>query len=286
LRVLDRTRDALDVTSAAVAATSNSAARRVLMLQQYELAWECDDAPVAIRSARAMFGQYRSSSESATAAADLVNRNATQAISTSALLEAAEVLSAQGDTDDLKRALRSLDTRTLGENDAEEHRLLWAEYHYQTGDYSRAIALARPSYSSPPLRRRSMLVMARSLRKLGKPSEAAAMYQQFVVSYPNDPLAAEALYASASLYARDGRGAESARVLDQLRRSYPSTFHGWAAAMRRAGTLSDEGAGEEAAAIYQQWLARSQRTDEAALFYLAQENERSRPGSGQMILEE
>jgi hypothetical protein len=101
LRVLDRTRDALDVTSAAVAATSNSAARRVLMLQQYELAWECDDAPVAIRSARAMFGQYRSSSESATAAADLVNRNATQAISTSALLEAAEVLSAQGDTDDL-----------------------------------------------------------------------------------------------------------------------------------------------------------------------------------------
>lgn len=131
-----------------------------------------------------------------------------------------------------------------------------------------------------------MIVVARSLRKLGKRGEAASVYESFVRAYPNDNLAPEALYAAAALYRQDDRVSDASRVLDQLRRSYPSTFHGWAAAIRRADEFSRDGGNAEAAAIYEQWLARSRRTDEAALYYLARERERGGKGSGGVILDE
>ncbi|HEX5133013.1 MAG TPA: lytic transglycosylase domain-containing protein [Candidatus Krumholzibacteria bacterium] len=284
-RALGRAQEALAAAGDAVESAENSRARRAMMLTRYELAWECGDDAAAIRAARQLFDGARGSEEAGRCAADLLQRTGSEA-PPSVLLDCAETLAACGDGTSLRRALRILDQRQLGTHDAETHRLLWSEYHYQTGDWSRAIALARPSYSDVSLRRRSMLIMARSLRKMGSSGEAAALYEQFARAYPNDALAAEALFAAASLYERDRQPRESDRVRDQLRRSYPSTFHGWAAAMRRAGDFSQDGGNEQAIAIYEQWLVRSQRTDEAALFYLARERDRAQAGSGLAILDE
>ncbi len=283
---LGRPRDALAAANDAVRSAVDDGAKRRMMKTRYRLAWDCDDRVVALREARRLFDEHRNSSEAEACAIDLLGRESKDGLSSSTLLACAQVLAARGQTEALRRALRAVDAREPGGRESEEHRLLWADYHYQSRDYSRAIALARPSYSDPSLRRRSMLVMARSLRKLGRTTESAAVYEQFARDYPNDGLAAEALYAAASQLRQGGREDEAVRVLDQLRRSYPSSFHGWAAAMRRAGELSDAGSSEEAAAIYEQWLARSRRTDEAALFYLARERERAGAGSARMILDE
>lgn len=286
LRALERPRDALAAAREAARLSTDAAAARVLMATQYELAWESGDAREAERAALRLLAEYRLSAEAGAVAADLVARGEGTRVSTSALLVCAEALCAGGDGPALRSALRVLDARQLDLRDAEARRMLWSEYHYQSGDYSRAIALARPTYEDPSLRRRSMLVMARSLRKMGKGGEAASTYEAFVRAYPNDSLAAEALYTAASLYRQADRALDAARVLDQLRRSYPSTFHGWAAAMRRAGEFSHDGDSNEAVAIYEQWLARSRRTDEAALFYLARERDRLQTGSGAMIMDE
>jgi soluble lytic murein transglycosylase len=283
---LERPRDALAAAADAIESAPDAPARRQAMQARYEIAWRSGEAADAVKTARRLFAEYAESEEAGAVAADLVERAGTRRLSNATLLASAGALAARNDTGALKRALRALDARALSDQDTEAHRMLWSEYHYLSGDYSRAIALARPSYADPVQRRASMLVMARSLRSLGKHREAAAMYEEFTRVHPNDRLAAEALYAAAALYRQARRPAEATRVLDQLRRSYPSTFHGWAAAMRRADELARAGSGAEAEAIYEQWLARSRRTDEAALYYLARERGRTAPGSEGLILAE
>ncbi len=286
-RALGRSWEALAASGEAIESATDARERREAMQDRYAIAWECGDQRQATQAARRLFDASRNSAEAEACALDLVGRADAGGVPTDALLDCANVLAVRGRTDALRRTLRVLDARSPRGHDGEALRLLWADYHYQTGDYSRAIALSRPSYSDVALRRQSMLVMARSLRKLGKREEAARLYEQFATTYPNDTLAADALYAAAALYDQDERVRESDRMLDRLRRSYPSTFQGWAAAMRRADRLSKDGRGDEAIAIYDQWLARSRRTDEAALFYLAREYDRTRgSGSGAMILDE
>ncbi len=285
-RALDRSDDALAAAIDAVASAEDARTQRAMMRERYLLAWECNRSRDAVAAAMALFDAFRNSVEAEACAVDLLNRD-TSMVPTATVLACADVLLVRNRTDDLRRALRSLDARQLSGRDGEALRMAWAEYHYQTGDYSRAIALSRPSYSDTALRRRSMLVMARSLRKLGRQEDAAAVYEHFVNAYPNDALAAEALYAAASLYEQAGRDATSTRVLDQLRRSYPSTFHGWAAAIKRANRLAADGHGDQAVAIYDQWLARSRRTDEAALYYLSREYDAARgAGAGALVLNE
>ncbi len=286
LRELGRHKEAARVAAQAARQSTSPALTRELLLLQYESARDAGAPVQSHQAARALFAGHPWSAEAGQVASELAGHDGGRELSSFVLLSCAEVLSQHENVAALRTALRTLDGRGLKGRDAEALRLLWAEYHYETRDYSRAIALARPSYSDTSLRRRSMLVVARSLRRLGKPGEAAAVYEYFVKAYPNDRIAAEALYAAASLYRQDNRDRESVRVLDELRRSYPSTFHGWAAAMRRADDLSRSGRVKEAAAIYEQWLARSRRTDEAALFYLARERERLQRGSGSMILDE
>src|SRR6185436_20458250 len=99
-----------------------------------------------------------------------------------------------------RNVLRTLDVRALNAKQGEQERLLWSEYHFMNGDYSRAIALARPSYNDPELRRRSTLLMARAYKRVGRNADAAGMYEGYAGAFPNDNMAAEALYAAASLY--------------------------------------------------------------------------------------
>jgi soluble lytic murein transglycosylase len=255
-----------------IAHAADAAERRRLLAERYRIAQDAGDTDAAASSALRLFDDYRAFAEAETCALDVTQSPPSRKAagnSTRMLLACGEVFLARDRAQDLRRVLSELDTRKLAGEQNEHRRILWCEYRYQTGDFARAISLASPSYSEPTFKRRSMILMARSLRSGGRKAEAAAVYERFARVFPNDVLAPDALFAAASLRDGNRQPRESARLLDELRRSYPSSFHGWAAAMRRAEDLREAGQTGEAAAIYEQWLARSRRTDEAALFYLS-----------------
>ncbi len=266
-RELDRPADAL---AAAIQAAGNggdaTANRRVLKIR-FDLASESGQTEVALAAARDLFENHRRSVEARACATSVAARRDVDRIDTELLFSCAATLQGAGEREALRGVLRRLDKRDLDVHQREAQRLLWGEYHYLGGDYSRAIALARPSYTDPALRRRSTLLMARSYKKVGRTADAAVTYEAYTRAFPNDSMAAEALYSAAALYRQLERDTDEARVLDELRHAYPSTFHGWAASMARAKSLEEAGDRTDAAAIFDQWLTRSRRTDEAALFY-------------------
>jgi len=278
-RALDDPRAAL---AAAVEATDESdpASARRLLRTRFDIATETAEPALADDAARKLFENFRRSQEAQQCAVALARRPEVAQADTGLMLLCASVLQVNGERDAFRTLLRLLDARTLSAAQSEQERLLWAEYHFMNGDYSRAIALSRPSYSDPNLRRRSMLLMARSYKRVGRGADAAAMYEGFARAFPNDGLAAEALYTAASLYEQMKRDDDRDRVLDQLRHAYPSTFHGWAASIERARELDAAGAHDGASAIFDQWLVRSRRTDEAALFYSARQRHKAGDVSG------
>jgi soluble lytic murein transglycosylase len=276
LQALGRREEALAVARQAAAAAIDAEARSRMLLRGYHIAAELDDRTEALHDARRLFDEHRSSEDARACADDFVAGPLAAHAPPEVLLSCASVFQAQRAARELRRALRVLDGRTLSRGEAESQRLLWGEYHFLNGDYARAIALARPAYADESLRRRSMLLLARSLRRVGRGADAAAVYEAFATTFPEDGLAAEALFTAAALLEDAGQGRGADELRDRVRRSYPSTFHGWAAAMELAGAFERRGQRAEAAAIYEQRLERSQRTDEAALFYLA----RVRAGAG------
>ncbi len=291
LRALGRSQDALAAIGTGIEHSEDGAERRRMLLDRFDIAREAGDRAVATDAALVLLEEHRAYPEAETCALEVTRplraADASEALSTRMLFACAGTFATRHRTDDLRRTLRVLDARALKGSDEERLRLFWAEFHYEDGDYSRAIALARPSYSEPAYKRRSTILLARSFRAVGRKADAAAVYEEFANAFPNDALAADALYAAAALRQENGQPAENARLLDQLRRSYPSSFHGWAAAMRRANELRAGGDVDQAAEIFEQWLARSRRTDEAALFYLSQlyATDQSK-GNSQMLLDE
>jgi soluble lytic murein transglycosylase len=262
-----------------------------LLATRYEVARETGDDALVSGAALALLEDYRTFPEAETCALDVSRPMRTTGkstgVSTRVWFACADVFASRDRLVDLRRVLRVLDGRPLEGKDGEHLRILWAEYYYESGDYTRAAALARPSYSYPAYRRRSIILLARSLRGSGRKADAAAIYEHFALEYPNDSLAAEALYTAAILREDAGQDAAYARILDELRRSYPSSFHGWAASVRRANDLEKAGQVDQAAAIYEQWLARSRRTDEAALFYLSRLSDAAdTDGNSALLLDE
>ena len=276
-RALDNPRAALAAAEDATDPDDAAAARRLLKIR-FDIANEIGDASLAADAAKKLFESSRRSVEAEACALALASDP--RQMSDALLLSCASVLQINGEREAFRTVLRALDARKLDAEQSEQQRLLWAEYHFAAGDYSRAIALSRPSYTDPNLRRRSTLVMARSYRRVGRLADSATMYEGYARAFPNDNLAAEALYTAASLYEQLKKNGERDRVLDQLRHAYPSTFHGWAASMMRAREFDTAGDHDDAAAIFNQWLARSRRTDEAALFYSSRQRRSAGDVSG------
>lgn len=260
---------ALAITNDAVGNARDAATRSHLLRRTYDLAVESGDGTAAARAAQRLCDEHRRSQDARACAIDFVSGGMAPKASSGVLLSCATAFQAQGCAPELRRTLRLLEGRELKPRDGESRRLFWGEYHYMNADYARAIALARPTYSDDSLRRRSTILLARSFRRLGRNADAAVVYESFARVFPNDALAAEALSTAATLYAEAGKADESSRARDELRRAYPSTFYGWAAAIECANELERRGQEEDAVAIYEQWLTRSKRTDEAALYYLS-----------------
>jgi soluble lytic murein transglycosylase len=284
LRALGRSKEALAAAEAAAETGRDPGANRKLLAIRFDLARDSGDPELAAAAARELFRNHRRSDESRNCALVLASSRDASRIDTELLMSCAQTLQIAGKAEACRSVLRHLDARDLDTAENEELRLLWGEYHYLRADYSRAIALARPSYADPALQRRSMLLMARSYRRVGRTADAATTYQAYARAFPNDGMAAEALYTAASLYEQLKREDDRTRVLDQLRHAYPSTFHGWAASMARAKALDASGDHADAAEIFDQWLTRSQRTDEAALFYSSRQKKSAGDESGSASL--
>jgi soluble lytic murein transglycosylase len=185
------------------------------------------------------------------------------------LLAHAGAMIAHGRYKDARRLLRILNDRRLTNRQREERSIVKARYYYRTGEYRRAAALAKPRFQLLAHRRESMLILARSYRRMDKKREAADIYRYFARAYPNDAKAAEALYVAARLYQSDGKQRSAQRALANLRKSYPSSYHGKLAAYLSAREFAREGDYERSVLILERVVKSSRRTDAGALYYLA-----------------
>ncbi|MCH7548989.1 MAG: transglycosylase SLT domain-containing protein, partial [Candidatus Krumholzibacteriota bacterium] len=141
--------------------------------------------------------------------------------------------------------------------------------YYRRGVYRRAADLAKPAYSEPGYKRQSMLILARSYRRIGRATDAAAIYESFARIYPNHRKSAEALFVAGRIYDRADRRSAAERVRLRLRRAYPSSYFGRMAILESAERHVDVGEYSRAADVLGRRVKRSRRTDEAAMFYLA-----------------
>lgn len=165
--------------------------------------------------------------------------------------------------------LKVLESRKLGEGQKETLQILKARYSYGAGRYQEAADLAKPRFRNAYHKRLSMLILARSYRRMGDPQRAAALYECFAEVFPNDGKAAEALHVAVGLHEAAGNRDEAMRVLERLRTTYPSNYFGRTAVYRTAKYLAQDGDYRASRRVLELALERSRRTDEAAMFYLA-----------------
>lgn len=200
---------------------------------------------------------------------DLIWRLSPEKLRSDELLAHADLLIDHSEFRQAWPLLKELDERKLRITAREGRRILKARYYYLTGRYEKSVSLAKPRYRTPAYKRQSILILARSYRKMAESARSARLYEYFAKVFPNDVKAAEALYVASILYDRSGETGEALRVLGQLRKSYPSNYFGRVAALRFAKRLSEHGKHQQSLKILLSSLKRSRHSDEGALFYLA-----------------
>jgi soluble lytic murein transglycosylase len=264
-----RSDDALELSRSLIRSTRSSRERQHLYRVQYELLTAEDRGDAARDAALKVVRIDSRSGDAREVSADVLARNAPGALSSNELLTYAAHLTALGDLPDARRLLRELDRRRLSPSQREEKRLREAEYFYRSGMWSQAAELARPAFRTAAFKRQSILILARCYRHEGRRAESAKLYEYFAKTYPNDGKAAEALFVASRLYERVGYRESQRRVQRILRRSYPSSYYGRLATLGGAWDRMDAGDYSAAATLLAQRVQRSRRTDEAALYYLA-----------------
>jgi soluble lytic murein transglycosylase len=240
-----------------------------LLALEYELHFRADDLPSARSSAQKLGRAYGTTGEAESVSSDLLDRVPAGKLKNSELLAHAEVMTVHGRYREARALIRILDERALSNRQREERSIVKASYYYHTGDYRRAAALAKPHFSDRAYRRESMLILARCYRRTGQKKKAADVYSHFARVYPNDGKAAETLYVAAKLHERAGRIDAAQAALYRLRKSYPSSYFGRVASYSGSAHYSRVGDYDRSVAILNRALRRSRRTDEAALYYLA-----------------
>jgi len=244
-------------------------ARAQWLHTEYELYARTGRVDDARRVALAFVSSYPGHEDAAAVADEIVASVEPSQMTVSELMQFAGFYVGASRFEEARALMRAIDARTLSGDDIESRRLLRAEYHYRAGDYQRAVAFAKPDYQNRVRKRRSMLILARSYRRLGKEESAARLYEYFAKTFPNDEKAAEALFVAAHIYdrTRDERARE--RVLEALTRSYPSSYYGRTAVLMTARQRMEQGKPGSAAEVLARLVKRSRGTDEAALYYLS-----------------
>jgi soluble lytic murein transglycosylase len=269
LQLERRPDEALEVVGRLKRRVRRSQEMATLLELDYRLYLQSDDLTSAQRTATKLAHSYSRTGEAERTSVDVCQKVPSQDMGSGELLAHAKVMIVHGHYRDARAILRVLDGRQLNRWRREERSILKAQYYYRTGDYRRAAALAKPRFSDRAHRRTSMLILARSQRRMGNQKKAADVYSYFARVYPNDRKAAEALYVAASLYERTGDQRRAQETFYELRKSYPSSYFGKMASYRGADYYFRVRDYDRSVAILQRALKRSRRTDETALYYLA-----------------
>jgi soluble lytic murein transglycosylase len=269
LRRASRPRDALDVVARLKRGAHRSDQVAPLLELDYELYVQDGDLAAARQTAAKLADAYQTSDEAERVSLDLSDRVTYGDMGNSELLAHAGVMTVHGRYRDARSILKMLDRRKLSGRQREQRSIVKAQYYYETGDYQRAAALARPRFTDKANRRASVLILARSYRRAGDRKKAADVYRQFARLYPNQVKASEALYVAAGLYERAGDDAKAQEALYVLRKSYPSSYYGKMAAYRGARYFFEVRNYDRSVAILERAVKRSRYTDAAAMYYLA-----------------
>jgi soluble lytic murein transglycosylase len=264
-----RPRQALDVIDRLLRRSGGSGERTALQAQRYRLFVEAGDMVGARSTAIELARSAPRSDEAERVSRDLVKLIGRANLHSDELLALVAVFVEHTEFRDAKRLLQTVDERRLSPRQREERLLVKARYFYRAGDYRTAAALAKPRFQTPAYRRESVLILARAQRRSGKKREAADVYRYFAKTYPNDGKAAEALHVAAILYGETDNNSKAQETLAVLRKSYPSSYYGRLAAYRSVRYFNRTGRLGRSVSILDRAVRRSRRTDEAALYYLA-----------------
>jgi soluble lytic murein transglycosylase len=279
-----RPEDALGVVTALKRRIRRSGEMAELLEMDYRLRLEADDIDAARKTAATLSTSYRRTIEAKQVGLDFLDRVPAATLSNDELLGHAGAMVDHGQFRHTRDLLKVLDQRKLNNRQRELRSIVKARYYYYTGEYRRSIALAKPRFSVQAYRRESMLILARSYRQTGDKRKAADVYSYFAKVYPNDVKAAEALYVAARLYESSGARQSSQGALYKLRKSYPSSYFGKMAAYRGAAYYSKAGKHNTSVTILERVVNRSRRTDDAAMYYLADTYGRTGRGEDKQLL--
>ncbi len=280
----DRPQDALELVDELSRRLKRSRDKTTLHRLRYELLWQTGNQNQARSTAVRLARSYRHSRTAQAVSLDVIGNVDRAQLKPDELLAHTAVFIEHGNFKTANRLLRTLDQRKLNGDQREERLITKARYHYRSGNYRMAAALAKPRFSTPAYRRESILILARSYRRMGKRQEAADLYRYFSKLYPNDGKAAEALHVAVGLYESTGQKARARETLDRLRKSYPSSYYGRMATYKSAWRFNEAGQYNRGVTELKRAVSRSRRTDDAALFYLADTYRRMGSDSNYQLL--
>jgi soluble lytic murein transglycosylase len=265
----DRPGEALDLVEELRRHTRLSTHKAALLATEYQLGLQAGEPDRARKAAFKLARVYRNNRNAAEVSRDALDVFGLSAMTSGELLALAGVFVEHGMYRQTRAVMNALEKRRLSGAQREERQIVRARYRYSRGDYNGAAALAKPRFNVPAYRRESILILARSHRRLGMKSRAADLYVYFSKNYPNDVKAAEALFVAARLYQRTGNRAAEGKILEKLRKSYPSSYFGRMAAYDSARRYERAGNHTRCVSILDSAVRRSRGTDETAMYYLA-----------------
>jgi soluble lytic murein transglycosylase len=266
----DRPRDGLRLVQEIRRKTRLSTQKAELLAMEYQLNVQDNNMGDARLAALKLASVHRRNARAAEVCRDIVDILGPSGLSVDELLVFASVFIEHEMYRNSKSLTSALDEKQLSGSQREERLIVKARYYYKTGDYKTAAALSKPRFDTPAYRRESILILARSYRRMGERGKAADLYVYFARTFPNDGKAAEALFVASRLYDDTGNKAEAGRTLASIRKSYPSSYFGQMAAVESARRYSAAGHYTQSISILGSSVNRSRRTDETAIYYLAQ----------------
>lgn len=190
-------------------------------------------------------------------------------IGTDTLLTFCSVFLNHGDTDAAGELLNLVQERRITGYDREHIRYLRARLLFLQRQYATAISLLESSFDDPQLAKHSLLLTARTYRRMKQYRQSAEAYVTYGKAYPGSGLAREALYVAANLYERIGLPIETNQVRTYLAAQYPNYYHGRLSSLRLARDSMSAGDYTRGISILKRTLDSSEGNQEDLLYYMA-----------------
>lgn len=195
-------------------------------------------------------------------------------IGTDTLLTFCSVFLNHGETDAATEILNCVQERRTTTYNREHTRYLRARLFFLQRQYSTAIALLESRFDDPQLSKHSLLLTARTYRRMKQYQQSAQTYVSYGKAYPGADLARESLYVAATLYDRIAMPIEANQVFTYLASHYPNHYHGRLSSLHLAREAMNNLEYGKSISILKRVLDHSGGPQEDVLYYLALSYER------------